>query len=246
MWPIVLLAVVSGLVFELVKWGISDVRRHIYNRNRNRKYAEGKSKEKEGRKNMTWRKELPKKPHDKVPLPVPPGFAGDLCRQWDKSRDSSEEMVRFGEMMVELEDYVDNAFIFDAKGDIVGRHPGIKGFLDEYCSRIRYKTAMRYRILAMKAREAALRKKGSAAGEHARCRTIRELEGKLDTFLKVAHCRVEKLQKKHFRRRGGHDPQSAIFSIREAAHSAIGERDAPNRQRIVEALLELARELSAS
>jgi len=156
MWPVVLLAAVSGLAFELVKWVVSDVRRHVYNGNRNRKYVEGKRAEgKKVHKNMTWRTERIGRLKNSrgIPLPTPPGFAEDLCRQWDKVRDSTEEMIRFGEMVVELEDYVDNAFIFNGAGEIIGRHPGVKGFLNMECPHIGYVTAIRYRILAMKARE---------------------------------------------------------------------------------------------
>jgi len=243
MWPVFLLAVVSGVTFDIVKWVISKVRRHIYNQNRNRKYGETKRPDRRGeRKNMTWRTE---KPRDwrKAPLPCPSGFAEDLCRQWDKVHDSHEELIRFGEMMIELEDYVDNSFIFDYKGDIVRRHPGIKGFLAEKCPHIGYVTAIRYRLLAMKARE-VVRKHGDVAKIYAQCPAVCELVKKFDKRLRVKHRHLECPRQRHCRQKADRTPQCAIFSLRETAHSAR-MLDTPRRQRVVNALLELARELSA-
>ena len=239
MWPIFLLAAVSGVAFDLVKWVISNIRRHVYNRNRNRKYAETKHEKKKVYKNMTWRKKSPRKPMNRVRPSPPPQFAGDLYRQWDKVHDSLEEMIRFGEMMIELEDYVDNSFIFDHKGDIVGRQPGIKGFLEEGCPHIGYKTAMRYRILAMKAQE-------TDSKIHAQCHTMCELEKKFDTALGVPHRRLENPCLDQRRKKRNRTPQDAIYSIREVAHSVTGKLDTPRRRRVVAALLEIARELSAS
>jgi len=245
MWPVFLLAIVSGVAFDLAKWVITDVRRRIYNKNRNRKYAERKDVDgKKRHKNMKWRTERIGKIKRArgMPLSAPPGFAEALCRQWDKVRDSLEEMIRFGEMMIELEDYVDNEFIFNGAGDIIGRHPGVKGFLAENCPHIGYVTAIRYRILAMKAREVA-RKQGKPLVQ---CRTLRELEGQLDGGLGVVKDRhLEEPRRRGCRRRGGRDPQPAIFAVREAVHS-VGKLDAPCRRRIINALSEITRELAVS
>ena len=134
---------------------------------------------------------------------MPVGFGEEVCRQWDKVRDSLEEMVRFGELMVELEDYVDNAYIFNGAGKIIAREPGMKRFLAVNCPHIGYKMAMRYRILAMKARESALRRKDRS-------------------------------------------PQGAVFALREVARSAVEGWDVSRRRRVVAALMEIVRELSAS
>ena len=255
LWPVVLLAVVSGVTFDLVLWVISGVRRRIYNGNRNRKYAETKHGNVRVQKNMTWKKS-PKKPWDKVPLPVPQGFAVEVCKQWDRAHDSPGEMIRFGRMMIALEDHVDNAFIFDYKGDIIGRHPGIKGFLAEHCPHIGYKTAMRYRILAMKAQEAGAVQGGDVcglgrktqeegAGGWAQCETVRELEGKLDAVLKVRHRCLENPCPHQRRKRRRSRAQGAIYAMRGIAHTVIGELDASRRKRVADALMEIARELSA-
>jgi len=245
MWPIVLLAAVSGLAFELVKWGVSSARRRIYNGNRNRKYAEMKhTKKPKVHKNMTWRTKLPKKPRNLIPPPPPPGFAEDLCRQWDKVHDSLEEMIKFGELMIELEDYVDNSFIFNDAGEIIRRHPGMRGFLAEECPHISYFTAMRYRILAMKAQEVA-RKQWDVSKMCKQCRTFRELGKRFDGNLKVRHRRLEEPRQQNFRKRWDGDTQPVIFSVREAVHSA-GKLDGSRRRRVVNALLEIARELAVS
>jgi len=148
-------------------------------------------------------------------------------------------MIKFGKMMIELEDYVDNSFIFDPKGDIIGRHPGIKGFLAEECPHIGYKTAMSYRILAMKTQEADSK-------IQTQCHTMCELEKKFDTALRVPHRRLENPYPYQRYKRKSSSTQSAIYSLREVARSAVGKLDAPRRQRVVAALLEIARELSAS
>jgi len=253
MWPMFLLAIVLGVAFDVVKWVIADARRHIYNGNRNRKYAEGgrsgdncgcaegKRAERKGeRRNMAWRTDMPKDGR-KVLLPLPSGFVEGLCGQWDKVRDSMEEVVRFGEMVIELEGYVDNSFVFGDEGEIVGRHPGIKGFLAANCPHIGYGVAIRYRLLAMKAREVA-RKQGKVPVQ---CRTIRDLEGKLDGCLGVGHRRLGRPRGRCRRPRRDCSPQGVIFSLRETARSA-GRLDAPRRQRVVDALREIARELAVS
>jgi len=237
-WPIFALAALSGLAFMVAQWVVADVRRHVYNRNRNCAYAERKV-----RKNMAWRTETPRS-HRKDPLPLPPGFAENLCRQWDKVRDATEEVTRFGEMMVELEDYVDNAFIFDEHGDIIGRHPGIKGFLAANCPHIGYSTAIRYRILAMKAREIA-RKQGDIAKIHAQCHTVRELVKSFDARLRVEHRHLETPRRRCRHPRKDRTPQPAIFSLREAVRSAK-TLDSPRRRRVVDALREIMRELAVS
>ena len=179
-----------------------------------------------------------------MPLEAPAGFAGELCRQWDRSRDSLEEMIRFGELMIELEDYVDNSFIFNGAGDIVGRKPGVKGFLAENCPHIGYVTAIRYRLLAMKAREVA-RKQGDEAGICGQCETVCKLVKKLDKVLGVEHRRLEEPRGRHCCRKRDSAPQGAIFTIRDAVRSA-GKMDVSRRRRIADALGEITRELAVS
>ena len=52
----------------------------------------------------------------------------------------------------DLESAVDNAYIRDETGEIVGRRPGIRGWIDKNCPALskRYKTLMRYKALADK------------------------------------------------------------------------------------------------
>ena len=59
--------------------------------------------------------------------------------------------------LLDLDAYVDNRLQFDTEGKICGRNPGVKGWLFEHCPDIwaRYKTAMRYKQLAVKLRQAA-------------------------------------------------------------------------------------------
>ena len=88
----------------------------------------------------------------------PPPSPGDLLAQWHKTRDSVEDALRFGAMLLDLEPAVDNGLVIDheeGRGRIRGRKPGIKGWLADHCPQIGYKTAMRYKALAQKAREVA-------------------------------------------------------------------------------------------
>lgn len=88
----------------------------------------------------------------------PPPSPEDLLAQWNKTRDSIEDMLRFGAMLLDLEPSVDSGLVIDHEdgcGHIRGRKPGIKGWLADHSPQIGYKTAMRYKALAQKAREVA-------------------------------------------------------------------------------------------
>lgn len=88
----------------------------------------------------------------------PPPSPEELLAQWHKTRDSVEDMLKFGAMLLDLEPAVDNGLVIDfedGSGLIRGRKPGIKGWLADHCPGVGYKTAMRYKSLAHKAREVA-------------------------------------------------------------------------------------------
>ncbi len=82
--------------------------------------------------------------------------ADEITAQWAKVKESHIEMLKFGSMLCDLETYVDNGLIRDEYGEIVGRHPGIKGWLAENCPGLigHYKLIMRYKVMAVKARQA--------------------------------------------------------------------------------------------
>ena len=83
--------------------------------------------------------------------------ADELMAQWAKIRKSPKEMIRFGSMLCDLEAYVDNTLVRDEYGEIVGRRPGIKGWLGENCPVLfaKYTTVMSYKAMAVKFRQAA-------------------------------------------------------------------------------------------
>jgi hypothetical protein len=88
----------------------------------------------------------------------PPPSPEAVLEQWYKTRDAVEEVLRFGAMLLDLEPSVDNGLVIDhedGSGRIRGRKPGIKGWLADHCPQIGYKSAMRYKGLAQKAREVA-------------------------------------------------------------------------------------------
>ena len=80
-----------------------------------------------------------------------------LTKLWKNRKRSASDMVRLGSALLDLDAYVDNRLQFDTEGKICGRNPGVKGWLFEHCPDIwaHYKTAMRYKQLAVKLRQAA-------------------------------------------------------------------------------------------
>ena len=74
---------------------------------------------------------------------------------WTHVKDSHEATVRFGSMLEDLECYLDNSLRRDGNGMIVGRNPGIKGWLQENIPALalRYTTVMRYKAAAKKLRQ---------------------------------------------------------------------------------------------
>jgi len=223
--PVMLLL---GLSLVATLFVISGIRRSIYNRSRNLKYAklQSKSHGKRGKKAV---------------LPLPPDFAEKLGRQWDRVHDSLEEMLRFGEMLIELDDYVDNSFIRDDNDNIVGRMPGMKGFLTEHCPYVGYKTAMRFRSLAMKARKVARVQRVKPSDVCTDCKNAHELGEKLDVCLGVDHRRMA-----FKRRRPRRLPDNSVFVLRERMRSALSQLDTAQRRRYLHALRELIREHSVS
>jgi hypothetical protein len=77
-----------------------------------------------------------------------------IIAHWDRSHDSLQEMINFGLLLFDVEPHIDNSLIMgkDEFGNtkIVGRMPGLKGWLAEHCPHIGYKTAMYYKSLAQK------------------------------------------------------------------------------------------------
>ena len=80
----------------------------------------------------------------------------ELLAQWAKVKGSPDEMIRFGSMLCDLEAYVDNSLLRNENGEIVGRNPGIRGWLNANCQPLaaHYKTVMGYKAMAEKFRQA--------------------------------------------------------------------------------------------
>ena len=76
---------------------------------------------------------------------------------WLKVRESHEATIRFGGLIEDLECYLDNSLIRDEDGAIVGRCPGVKGWLKDNLPALwlRYTTVMRYKAAAKKLRQIA-------------------------------------------------------------------------------------------
>ena len=76
---------------------------------------------------------------------------------WFARRKSHEDAIRFGSLIEDLECYVDNALRRDGNGVIVGRNPGVKGWLRENIPALalQYTTVMRYKAAAKKLKQIA-------------------------------------------------------------------------------------------
>ena len=76
---------------------------------------------------------------------------------WLHVKDSHEATLRFGGLMEALECYVDNSPIRNEEGAIIGRSPGVKGWLKDNVPALwlKYTTVMRYKAAAKKLRQLA-------------------------------------------------------------------------------------------
>ena len=105
-----------------------------------------------------YERELLRKPSHKIRvrttrsehIPTPE----EVLAQWEiaKRRNNNLEKIRLGAMLADIESTVDNALVRDENGDIVGRHPGLKGWFRGHCRKLlpNYKTLMRYKSMADK------------------------------------------------------------------------------------------------
>ena len=78
-----------------------------------------------------------------------------LLDAWNHRRDSHEAAIRFGSLLEDLECYLDNSLRRNEDGVIVGRNPGVKGWLCDNLPEIyeKYTTAMRYKAAAKKLKQ---------------------------------------------------------------------------------------------
>ena len=75
---------------------------------------------------------------------------------WQHIKDSHAAVIRFGSLLEDLECYLDNSLRRDEAGVIIGRNPGVKGWLRVHLPALhmRYTTVMRYKAAAKKLRQA--------------------------------------------------------------------------------------------
>ena len=85
------------------------------------------------------------------PCPTPDEFRAAFAR----AKESAEAKIRFGGMVHDLACYVDSCLRYDGSGNIVGRNGGIRAWIVENVPELspRYKTIMRHKALAMRARQ---------------------------------------------------------------------------------------------
>ena len=78
-----------------------------------------------------------------------------ILEAWNHRKDSHEAAIRFGSLLEDLECYLDNSLRRNEDGVIIGRNPGIKGWLCDNLPEIyeKYTTAMRYKAAAKKLKQ---------------------------------------------------------------------------------------------
>ena len=88
--------------------------------------------------------------HRRAASVFPPPSPEALLAAWERSRDSLAERILLGSLVADLEPAVDASYLRDAGGTIVGRAPGIRGWLAENAPELlpHYKTLMSYKRLA--------------------------------------------------------------------------------------------------
>ena len=79
----------------------------------------------------------------------------EILDAWTEAKRSPEALLRFGSLMEDLECYVDNSLRRTEDGVIVGRRPGIKGWLQTEIPalHLKYKTVMAYKAAAKRMRQ---------------------------------------------------------------------------------------------
>ena len=194
-----------------------------------------------------------RKPHSDNPPPSPE----ELAAQWNKVHDSLQEMLKFGNMLIDLEasDLIDNSPILnydtsDGVPVIVARKPGLKGWLAEHCPHIGYSTAMRYKSIAQKAQNVPTKTEQFIKQSS----TICDLYENLFKELKLEHYELEEPRKpraklrtnglERFRQPGAGDRklQPLIFSFRTNTRTALKKLSPEQQQQFIDSLLSLAKE----
>ena len=110
------------------------------------------AQEVERRRNLAKARRKIKRRSTTSPMPTKEA----LLKAWNERKSSREAMIRLGGMIHDLECYVDNYLKIDAKGKVIGRNGGIRGWLKENLPELspKYKTLMRYKALAVRLRQA--------------------------------------------------------------------------------------------
>lgn len=107
-------------------------------------------RENERRRRLAAERRRVRRRHTENPCPT----REEVLEAWTHVRDGREAMLRFGSLLEDLECYVDHELrIVD--GRVIGRAPGIKGWLREHIPALalRYSTVMRYKAAAKKLRQ---------------------------------------------------------------------------------------------
>lgn len=87
-----------------------------------------------------------------------PPTGEELLKQWERARGhgKTEEKIRLGSMLLDIEATVDSSLVRNRDGEIIGRNAGVKGWLKTNCGQLvkRYAMLMSCRRLACEFRKA--------------------------------------------------------------------------------------------
>lgn len=88
-----------------------------------------------------------------APNLTPENAADAVNNQWQRAQMGLLDIVKFGAMMIELDNFLRLEKV--PRGGKVGKGLGLQGWLSEHCPRVNYKTAMGYRDAARGLQELA-------------------------------------------------------------------------------------------
>ena len=147
--------VIAGLLLEATWAGITALRHEATQRIERTKHEAMRpfyyTQEKSRRRAMAAERRRIRMRHTLNPCPT----KEQLLDAWTKVKESPKALLRFGSLMEDLECYVDNSLRRTEDGVIIGRRPGIKGWLQTEIPvlYLKYTTVMAYKAAAKRMRQ---------------------------------------------------------------------------------------------
>lgn len=147
--------VIAGLMLEVAWAGITALRHEATRQIERAKHEAMRpfyyKHEKSRRQAMAAERRRIRMRHTLNPCPT----KEQILDAWTKVKESPKALLRFGSLMEDLECYVDNSLRRTEDGVIIGRRPGIKGWLQTEIPALylKYTTVMAYKAAAKRMRQ---------------------------------------------------------------------------------------------